>query len=78
MQSPFVLISLPFSWFIASKYGKFLWDIPKNNMTHCAVISPAKIIGYILVITAASFLLKYSVPPELLPTMENWKAWNPS
>jgi len=78
MQSPFVLISIPFSWFIATKYGKFLWDIPKNNITQCAPLMTAKLIGYFLVIIAASYLLKYSIPPEFMPTVENWKAWNPS
>ncbi len=78
MQSPFVLISIPFSWFIATKYGKFLWDIPKNNITHCAPLTTAKLIGYFLVIIAASYLLNYAIPPEFMPTVENWKAWNPS
>lgn len=78
MQSPFILISIPFSWFIASKYGKFIWDIPKNNVTQCTPLQPAKIIGYFLVIIAASYILKYSIPPEFMPSMENWKAWNPS
>jgi uncharacterized RDD family membrane protein YckC len=78
MQSPFVIISIPFSWFIATKYGKFLWDIPKNNITRCAPFTAAKLIGYVLVIIAASYLFNYMVPPELIPTLENLKAWNPS
>ena len=78
MQSPLVIISIPFSWFIASKYGKFLWDIPRNNLTRCGPISPLKVGVYFCIIIAASYLLKYSIPPEFMPTMENWKAWNPT
>lgn len=78
MQSPFILISLPFSWFVANKYGKFLWDLPRNHITQCSSLSPKKIAGYFLVIIAASFLLKYTVPPEYFPKTENWKGWNAS
>jgi uncharacterized RDD family membrane protein YckC len=77
MQTHFIVISIPFSWFIATKYGKFLWDIPKNNITHCAALPPVRIIIYIAVIFAASYLFNYLVPPELMPTLENIKAANP-
>lgn len=74
MQTPFILISLPFSWYVANKYGKFLWDLPKNYRTTCEPIAPAKMVGYFLVIIAASYLLNYTVPPELIPTFEDLKA----
>ncbi len=74
MYTPFVLVSLPLSWFMAHKYGKFIWDLHKKNIIECESISGLKIAGYILVILAASSLLHYTVPPEFLPTLENLKA----
>ncbi|MGJ8657957.1 MAG: RDD family protein [Akkermansiaceae bacterium] len=76
MQTPFVLIGLPFSWFIASKYGKFLWDIPKNNITECKPLTPLKMVGVICLMMAAGSIMNYMIPPEFLPTMENYKRWN--
>lgn len=78
MQSPLIVVSLPFSWFIASKYGKFLWDIPKNNITYCGPLTPIRIVGYILIIIVASSIMNQFVPPEFMPTLENIKAWNPA
>lgn len=76
MQSPLIIISIPFSWFVATKYGKFLWDIPKNNITRCGPLSPFKLVGYFIIMITASYIFSYFVPPEYMPTMENWKAWN--
>lgn len=73
MQSIFIVVSLPFAWFIASKYGKFLWDLPHNNITECSPLSPLKIILFIGVMMGSSLMLQHFVPPELIPTLEDIK-----
>lgn len=74
MGSILLPIAIAFSWFVASKYGKFLWDIPRNNITECKPLTPLNIIGYIGVLLAANYLLQAIVPPELLPSLDGLKA----
>jgi len=76
MQTAFVLISLPFSWFVASKYGKFIWDIPQNNITECKPINPVKIVIYVAIIFGTGVLMQNVVPQEYLPSLENYKLYN--
>ena len=76
MQTFFILISLPFSWFVASKYGKFIWDIPQNYITECKPIKPMKVVLYIAVIIGAGVIMQNFVPSEYMPTMENYKLYN--
>ena len=67
MGTGFWIISLPFSWYVASKYGKFLWDIPKNNVTHCGELTTAKILCYLgLVVIGVSLLMNF-ITLEMLP-----------
>jgi hypothetical protein len=75
LGSVFAVISLPFSWFVATKYGKFLWDIPKNNVTHCRELTPAKLLVYIALIVTAFYCLMNFIPLEMIPPeyLEEWK-----
>ncbi len=69
LGSLFAVISLPLSWFIASKYGKFLWDVPMYNVTRCINIQPLRVIAYIVFICFGGLVLVNTItdmfPPEL-------------
>lgn len=75
LGSIFAVVSLPFSWFVASKYGKFLWDIPKNNVTHCEELTRTKLLVYIALIITAFYCLINFIPLEMIPPeyLEDWK-----
>ncbi len=66
MSTPFILVTLPLSWFVASKYGKFLWDIPQNNITECSPLNPIKIALYVVVVIGTSAVIQSTIPAEYL------------
>jgi len=76
MQTWLVIFSLSFSWFAGAKYGKFIWDIPQNNITEYKPINPLKIAIYVGIIIITGALLKELTPPEYLPSWENYKLYN--
>lgn len=76
MMSWLILISLPISWFIGSKYGKFLWDIPQNNITRCDPLTPLKMVLILGVFMGMGLLMQYFIPAEMIPTVEEWKSLN--
>ncbi len=55
-------LSFLFSWMISRKFGKFLWDLPKN--THVAVepIKPIKAVIVFLIVMTASYIMTASIP----------------
>lgn len=73
MHTFLIYISLPLSWFFASKYGKFLWDIPRNNITECKRINPLKLVLLFIMMMAMGALLENTLPPEYLKIAENYE-----
>ncbi len=75
LGSIFAVIALPIAYFIGSQYGRFLWDIPQNNVTLCGEIRPARLLGYIFLFMGLLSLLITSIPIEMMPPelLEKWK-----
>jgi len=77
MWSPLVVLSIPLVWFIGNKYGRFLWDIPKQNVVYCSALKPAKIALFVGMLLLLSVLFQAVVPTEYYPTLENFNLANP-
>ena len=58
-------LSFLFSWFISRKFGKFLWDLPKNTLVEVTPLSPLKAAGAFLAVMVASYLLNVNIPEEM-------------
>jgi len=76
MMSYLAFLTIPLTWFMASKYGKFIWDIPKNNITECKLMNPVKIALYVVIYLAGSFLIFHFLPPEYKSSIENNHIFN--
>jgi len=65
-------LSFLFSWMISRKFGKFLWDLPKNTHVEVKKLNPVKVIIAVFVIIGAIQLLSLCIPEEMLREVMSW------
>lgn len=58
-------ISFLFSWMISRKFGKFLWDLPKNTQVEVKQLQPLKVTIAGLIVMTASYMLAASIPESM-------------
>lgn len=55
-------VTFLFSWLISRRYGKFLWDLPKNIRVEAKPLQPLKVIAAVVVVWCVSMLIYMNLP----------------
>ncbi len=58
-------ISLPISYFMAKRLGKFVWDVPKNYQITVKPLVTPKVIVYVFSLFILSSIVSSSLPDEI-------------
>lgn len=57
-------IAIPISYLLARKFGKFIWDVPKNYQVSVKPIRPKNIVIYVLILFSVVVLVSSFLPQE--------------
>ncbi len=58
-------ISLPISFLIAKKFGKFVWDVPKNYQISAKPLVTSRVVIYVFILLILSSIVSSFFPEEI-------------
>ena len=69
------IIALPLSWFLARRFGYFLWDLPRRYRVIVKPFSGMHVLAYFISLFVISYLMNVFIEPEVIEQMHEQSGW---